>query len=345
MKIISVSFQKFIEVLWDYSANDHLGIYPESITKNSDDIVWWKCGHGLNHSYLERTNVVCKNLYLNKCRICASKKISPNINSLAIKYPEALQAWCYEKNNLLMLHPLTVGSGNDKIAWWKCLNNPNHVYDLPNKSFCRGQRCTICRGFKVIPNINSILVTHPIIASEYEESNPIFVGNITYGSRNLVDWLCMKCGRKYPAVVKNRTSLRSGCPYCCEIGGHSRVELDLMSLLNISDKRLNIPWGKNHKIMTVDGLYEDQKIVIEYDGSYYHKGKGKRDIEKTIALILNGYKVIRIKEYTNYLPPTLLNKIDSPYLVEIPYKYPKPYTAKSLIPIMRNIQNQIRLWS
>ena len=38
MKIISVSFQKFIEVLWDYSANDHLGIYPESITKNSDDI-------------------------------------------------------------------------------------------------------------------------------------------------------------------------------------------------------------------------------------------------------------------------------------------------------------------
>ena len=183
------------------------------------------------------------------------------------------------------------------------------------------------------------------MASEYDESNLIFVGNITYGSKKTANWLCRKCGKVYPATVKNRTSLKSGCPYCCSIGAHSKVELDLMNLLGISDERLEIPWGKNHTIMTVDGLYKAQKIVVEYDGSYYHKNKEAHDISRTTALIMHGYKVIRVKEYTKDLPPALLTHIESPYLVEIPYKYPKPYSLDKLVPISEKIQDVLRLWS
>ena len=53
----------------------------------------------------------------------------------------------------------------------------------------------------------------------------------------------------------------------------------------------------NNKKYEVDIIIPDILVAIEYDGSYWHKNKVKRDNEKNKALNSLGYEVIRIREF------------------------------------------------
>lgn len=80
--------------------------------------------------------------------------------------------------------------------------------------------------------------------------------------------------------------------------------------------------------MAVDMLSESLKVVLEYDGYYYHSGgrSGQtmashiaNDTEKTQALMDAGYRVVRIRE--NGL---LHLKMNTDKVFEIDYKYGEP---------------------
>jgi len=62
---------------------------------------------------------------------------------------------------------------------------------------------------------NSIGITHPKLSKEWDaETNyPLTVFNVTSGSHKKVAWICLKCGNRWIAIVKNRT-MGSGCPNC-----------------------------------------------------------------------------------------------------------------------------------
>ena len=46
----------------------------------------------------------------------------------------------------------------------------------------------------------------------------------------------------------------------------------------------------------VDIIIEPMNIVIEYDGSYWHRNKQATDLEKTQLMEKEGWKVIRVRE-------------------------------------------------
>ncbi len=68
---------------------------------------------------------------------------------------------------------------------------------------------------------------------------------------------------------------------------------ELKQFFNINEDDHKI---KLKKIVDVDIKFNDEKVIIEYDGSYWHKDKAERDKEKTKSLENAGWTVIRIRE-------------------------------------------------
>lgn len=66
--------------------------------------------------------------------------------------------------------------------------------------------------------------------------------------------------------------------------------------------------GKKH---SVDMAYSDIKLIMEYDGEYYHRNKMDSDCEKTADLKSAGWNVVRIRE-------TPLEILDKQWNVAVP---------------------------
>jgi hypothetical protein len=45
-----------------------------------------------------------------------------------------------------------------------------------------------------------------------------------------------------------------------------------------------------------DIIFEKDRLIVEYDGAYWHRLKFERDLEKTRRLVEAGWTVIRIRE-------------------------------------------------
>jgi hypothetical protein len=81
-------------------------------------------------------------------------------------------------------------------------------------------------------------------------------------------------------------------------------------------------WGRRKRCAQVDALLPDLRVVVEYDGSYFHHTDHavKRDTAKTTALIRAGYRVIRVRDASKPtefpLPPL---PIDGDEYVEVPF--------------------------
>jgi hypothetical protein len=89
----------------------------------------------------------------------------------------------------------------------------------------------------------------------------------------------------------------------------SRPEVELeLALRNaglpvsVPHRRLHLSDGEPRPFVEVDICVPTRKIVIEFDGNYYHRSaeSAARDTAKTARLIASGYRVIRVRDN---LPP------------------------------------------
>ena len=82
----------------------------------------------------------------------------------------------------------------------------------------------------------------------------------------------------------------------------------------------------------------DECIVIEYDGSFWHKHKISTDISKSQGLINAGYSVIRVREQSNGNELPLLPEVKGLY--QLRYEYDEKHT--SLIPKLQDLLYTVR---
>lgn len=128
-------------------------------------------------------------------------------NSLAILYPELA----------VQLHPTknTFGSeitiGSEKVAWWICQNNPDHVWQMKicNRVKAKQSSCTICL---------SLAVKRPDIASQWHptKNNGNTPWEIAASSNKKVWWQCLKDkSHVWQASPNARASSKTpSCPMC-----------------------------------------------------------------------------------------------------------------------------------
>lgn len=212
--------------------------------------------------------------------------------------PQVAQEWHPTLNGDLT--PDLVTAGAHRKVWW--LGRCGHPWQavVSNRTGPMRSGCPYCANQKVGFG-NDLATRHPDIAAQRHptRNGELTPRQIPFGARRNVWWRCAR-GHEWRAMVFKR-SAGSACDRCALIGV-SEVELRAFTELHHvlqdhlspqqRDVRLHTSAGQRLRVDMIFG-----KIAVEYDGSYWHRGKDDRDQEKTARLRQAGYHVIRVREH------------------------------------------------
>ncbi len=289
------------EVAEQFDSEHNPGIDVNSLRVGMHKRIWWRCPKGPDH--LWRTTVTHRVGSDNKkgsgCPCCAGQKISIT-NSLATRFPDLALEWSWELNAPLTPDDVTHGSNIER--WWICDNGPDHEWKAaPSTRRFRG--CPFCAGKKVSVT-NSLAMRFPKIAAEwdYGRNGKLTPDAVTSGANRSVFWICREKGHRFKTHINWRTSDGSGCPEChVRPASHIEVALkfELSEFFKVDLKPGSKVKGVDEKSLSVDIVLPDDRIIIEYDGYYYHKTVADRyesDSRKTDSIKRAGWTVVRIRE-------------------------------------------------
>ena len=268
---------------WDYERNGSLT--PDQVLPGAEKKVWWICkeGHSWDAYVFNRKKGV-------GCPCCDGKRLLVGYNDLASINPKLVKEWDYEKNGTL--RPEEVIAGSHKEVWWLCENN--HSWKRSIKDRNAGSNCPYCANKKVLAGYNDFATVNPDLAKEWSIKNHISPSEIIRGSDKKFFWVCPVGHDDYSMTIDQRL-MGQGCPKCAQQSQTSFPEQALYyyvkRLFPESVNRYNI---SNREI---DIYIPSEKIGIEYDGYFSHKGKEQKDAEKQAFIESQGITLIRIKEF------------------------------------------------
>lgn len=277
------------------------------IGNNSSKKYWWKCSE--DHEW---EAILSNRVRLNSgCPAC-SGRVAHARNNLAVLYPEIAKELNVDKTGK-EAHEFVGGS--DIHVWWTCSAKGHEWKTAVSTRTKLGAGCPYCTNQKVNDE-NSLLALFPEIAAEFDESrNGMTANEVGAGALKWVWWKCVK-DHTWGSSISNRTSQSLGCPKCSS-RFTSKIENLFRSALSQSGyfhKVETHPFRiktstDNRKFLEVDILchLDNLKVAIEYDGSYYHKDKPDKDIDKTKKLLELGYLVVRIREQSASIGLPLLD--------------------------------------
>jgi hypothetical protein len=136
----------------------------------------------------------------------------PEKESIAYLFPEIVLDWDFEKNS--HLNPKSFSPGSEVSVYWKCKNNPSHIWKGKINSRIKSKGCPFCLGKRVSVD-NALDTLHPSLALQWDDKKN---GNqkpsqVTAGSSKEVWWKC-SCGSSWKASIWRR--VQSGNRECLE---------------------------------------------------------------------------------------------------------------------------------
>ncbi len=279
---------------WDYERNT---LDPFKVPAGSDEKPHWVCSNDKRHKWFGRiANRTNKNRK-GGCPLC-SGYIVDHTNNLEAMRPDIAKTWDHRKNG--KLKPKDVFYRSKTRVFWKCPEGPDHEWEGTVLDRVESKGCLFCINQRVSVT-NSLRTRFPEIAQEW---HPTKNGKASPEKTLAISgssawWQCRFDPSHYwEAVVAQRTSSGNGCPHC-KLAPRSKIELrvtaELKHFFNEIDMYLPtlIIDGKN---LMPDIMIESKKLVIEYDGEYYHRDKLERDRAKNIKLNNAGWYVLRLRE-------------------------------------------------
>ena len=279
---------------WDLEANDR---GPDQVTVSSGHKAHWRCakyGHAWMTTVRHRTDG-------HGCPVCAGKAVLAGFNDLQTLNPALAAEWDLAANER---GPDQVTVSSHHKVQWKCTEH-GHAWVASVNSRTKGNGCPVCAGKAVLAGFSDLQTLNPALAAEWDlEANERGPNQVTVSSGSKVHWRCAKYGHAWVAAIHDRTR-GNGCPACSQ-SNTSHVEQALFRTLNqllddcVNGSRIPLLWSTRQKTATVDilGGHHGRNVAVEYDGSYYHRGKAKYrlDESKTLALLEAGYLVVRVRE-------------------------------------------------
>lgn len=135
-------------------------------------------------------------------------------------------------------------------------------------------------------------------------------------SNQKVWWICpINPEHAWDAVVNNRAN-GTGCPDCNTPGTSAqeiKLAAELSTVLPLSPSRHGIRTSRRAE--RVDMLFEAIKLIVEFDGSYWHEETIEADTAKSQRLRESGWIVVRVREAP-------LGVIDPIFDVVVPHRAP-----------------------
>jgi Probable Zinc-ribbon domain/Protein of unknown function (DUF559) len=278
---------------------------PTDLKPASRKKVWWRCqeGHEWQVSPADRR----RDEQCPKCanRFRALKNSTPKLGlSLNDLHPETVAEWHPTKNA-----PLTaadVNSGAKNRYWWKCRTCDHEWAATPYHRTQRGQDCPKCSYHqrsrtKATPKPGeSLAEKDPKLAAEWHptKNGSLTAFDVRPRGRAGAWWRC-RLGHEWYAQVAPRAE-GVGCPQCSIIGisqRQIRLEYELAAAgLPVEREYPPITVSSRRRPIKADIVMPSLRVIVEYDGSFYHAGKVRADREQTAALGSAGWTVFRVRE-------------------------------------------------
>jgi predicted metal-binding protein len=266
--------------------------------------VWWQCDQG--HEWFVPP---VGRLRGEQCRECANrlgavKRYTPKPGeSLLDLYPEIAADWHPTKNA-----PVTaadVNAGAKTRRWWKCRTcgwewrtDPDHR--TRSKRGCPGcARAKLSRDKSKPGPGESLAEKLPELAAEWHPTlnAPHTPFDVRPRGKAFVWWQC-RFGHVWRAKVAPR-AVGIGCPDCSIVGvseRESRLKFELGAAglpVDVDPARIVV---KGRRPVRADIVMSSLRLVVEFDGSYYHATKARADRNQTAALEAAGWTVLRVRE-------------------------------------------------
>lgn len=204
------------------------------------------------------------------------------------------------------LDTLTNGSGK-KLVWWCDIG---HSWESSVSNRTKGNGCPYCSGRLVTDN-NRLSIRYPSVSLEWdrEKNGTMTPEDVTFSSNRKFWWLC-KSGHSWESPVNDRTK-GHGCPKCARKFG--KIEgrfIDAFTgqtdfTVTAHGIRLNqLTYASRKAGVEVDMLFffNHHYLLVEYDGSYWHREKTDLDTEKSRALLSLGDNILHARIRENDLP-------------------------------------------
>ena len=268
------------------------GLSPAMIANHSSKKVWWKCEKGNDHEWVTSPNS------FSGCPACSGHLVSES-NCLSTLSPVYSAQFHPTKNG--DKKPNHVYAGGQKLWWWKCNKGEDHVWraSLDNR-LRQKQGCPFCVGQKLSVT-NTLMAISPEYSAQWHatKNGQLRPNQVYAGGQKLWWWKCDKGeDHEWRASLDNRLRQKQGCPFC-SLTPQSKQELTITFELLSLFKGIN-PRGFKTKIgdrlRAIDIFVPSLNLCIEFDGSYWHKGKKELDKIKSEMLLMDGYQVIRVRE-------------------------------------------------
>lgn len=260
---------EILEIEFDLGCNN--GKALKDFSESSARKVWWKCSVNPLHKWEAR--IFSRRKQGAGCPYCKGKKVLPE-DSLAIQYPELIQEWNYEKNEI---NPSETHCRSGKKVWWTCLNQHHYESSITHRTSGgrngKGTGCPYCSNQKTCED-NSILITHPQLIKEWDfTKNTISPTELVAGSHEIVWWKCpVADDHEWQASLYNRTRYKTGCP-CCEKGRSKKVVKS--NCLETTHPKIAKEWHPTKNIFTPrDVSYASNKkawFICKDDNSHEWK--------------------------------------------------------------------------
>ena len=285
----------FPEISSQWHPTNNGELTARDVTDTSGKKVWWKCDVADDHEW--SSVIASRTARDGGCPFCSGKKVSLT-NRLDLIYPEVAKQWHLTKNGDLEPDQFTWGSG--KRVWWKCDVAADHEWRTTIASRTGGNNgCPSCSGLQISVT-NSLQTRFPLVASEWHptKNGDLTPDQVVAMTRRKVWWKCSAVEEhEWEADIANRTNVGSGCPLCVltpRSAQEIRLAHELEALIDFDLEAHKLRLDK--RTYDMDIIIESLRIVIEFDGAYWHRNKADKDLEKTKKLEAEGWNVIRVRE-------------------------------------------------
>lgn len=286
----------------DHSASEEQ--FPETyakldtLTHGSHKKLVWRCSIG--HPWQE---TIKNRLSGNGCPFCSGRRVS-NINRLSTNRPEVAREWDFDRNELT---PYDVAVSSGKNAWWKCAEGHSWQAKINNRTNGRG--CPFCSG-KLVSNSNRLSTNRPELAGEWDfDKNELTPYDVSVFSNAKVWWVCSE-SHSWQAIINNR-SKGSGCPKCAK--RTSQIENRFIEAFTEKTnftvdahgmrlRQLYYASGRSGVEVDIILYQNNHYLLVEYDGSYWHRDKTEADTEKSRLLLSLGDNILHTRIREDELP-------------------------------------------
>jgi len=268
---------------------------PSEVNPGTTQRFWWKCSAADDHEW--QVSAVGRTHRSSGCPFCTGRKVTRS-NSLATLFPEIAAEWHPTKNGDLTPDEVTSASG--KRVWWKCPVADDHEWRtmVANRKF--GKDCPCCANQK-ISITNSLATLFPEIAAEWHttKNGDLTPTDVIAGTDKKMWWKCpVADDHEWRGTPSGRSGARRhGCPQCT-LTPRSKQEIqlahELSALIDFDLEAHKVRFAG--RLRDVDIVFDALKLIVEFDGNWWHRNKGDKDREKTALIEEAGWQVIRVRE-------------------------------------------------